>query len=143
MPTAKDPMDPSFCTTLYSDKDEGKINPSHIEIRREVLEVHRTMTGRIFFQCAFCKHLPQNERKGSIYAPQRVENIYRANVRFMMGHVRSCKFISQRLRALDPKAKNKVPKANIRHHWIKSTHAMGLINGDHGIILCPEVNHTR
>ena len=50
-PTINDPEDTSFEKTLHSDDDRGKINSAHIHIRREVLEVKRSMSGRIYFQC--------------------------------------------------------------------------------------------
>ena len=50
-PTVNDPEDTSFEKTLHSDDDEGKINIAHVHIRREVLEVKRTMSGRVYFQC--------------------------------------------------------------------------------------------
>ena len=50
-PTTNDPEDISFEKTLHSDDDTGKINSAHIHIRREVLEVKRTMSGRVYFQC--------------------------------------------------------------------------------------------
>jgi len=51
-PTVNDPEDMSFEKTLHSDDDTGKINSAHIHIRREVLEVKRSVsTGRVYFQC--------------------------------------------------------------------------------------------
>ena len=50
-PTTNDPEDMSFEKTLHSDDDEGKINIAHVHIRREVLEVKRSMSGRVYFQC--------------------------------------------------------------------------------------------
>ena len=50
-PTINDPEDTSFEKTLHSDNDTGKINSAHVHIRREVLEVKRTMSGRVYFQC--------------------------------------------------------------------------------------------
>ena len=53
-PTVNDPEDSSFEKTLHSDDDTGKINSAHIHIRREVLEVRRSMSGRVYFQCKLC-----------------------------------------------------------------------------------------
>jgi len=50
-PTINDPEDTSFEKTLHSDDDKGKINSAHVHIRREVLEVKRSMSGRVYFQC--------------------------------------------------------------------------------------------
>ena len=50
-PTINDQEDISFEKTLHSDDDTGKINSAHVHIRREVLEVKRSMSGRVYFQC--------------------------------------------------------------------------------------------
>ena len=50
-PTVNDPEDASFEKTLHSNDDTGKINIAHVHIRREVLEVKRSMSGRVYFQC--------------------------------------------------------------------------------------------
>jgi len=50
-PTVNDPEDTSFEKTLHFDDDTGKINSAHVHIRREVLEVKRSMLGRVYFQC--------------------------------------------------------------------------------------------
>jgi len=53
-PTINDPEDTSFEKTLHSDDDKGKINSAHVHIRREVLEVKRSISGRVYFQCKLC-----------------------------------------------------------------------------------------
>ena len=127
VPTASDPADESFFTSLYSGSDVGKINPVHEVIRRDVLEVRRTISGRVFFQCACCKHLPRSDRaKLSSFSPQKVKTIYRSFVRFMMDHVSACEHIPDHIKDLDAKSSrnNKVTKVN--EYWITSARKLGL-----------------
>lgn len=142
LPTKNDPEDPTFRTTLHSDGDKGKINSAHVTIRREVLEVRRVASGRIYLQCTYCQHLDPNKRaRCSTVAPESVEGLYRAMVRFRMNHIEACDHIPLWIKAMCPKKsfnKNKADKHGIKAHWIESANAMGLFNGDHEIIYCPE-----
>eukprot|EP00579_Thalassiosira_antarctica_P006467 CAMPEP_0201892270 /NCGR_PEP_ID=MMETSP0902-20130614/36095_1 /ASSEMBLY_ACC=CAM_ASM_000551 /TAXON_ID=420261 /ORGANISM="Thalassiosira antarctica, Strain CCMP982" /LENGTH=45 /DNA_ID= /DNA_START= /DNA_END= /DNA_ORIENTATION= len=45
-------MDELLNMKLYSMGEEGKINPIHIVLRRDVIDIRRTESGKIFFQCA-------------------------------------------------------------------------------------------
>ncbi|KAL7525988.1 hypothetical protein ACHAXR_004608 [Thalassiosira sp. AJA248-18] len=78
LPNANDPMHEVFYMKLYTAEDEGKVNPVHNIIRRFILDVRRTESGKIFFQCTCCKHLPRRERaKCSTLAPQSIGGLYR------------------------------------------------------------------
>ena len=153
LPTADDPMDEDFVMSLDSPRDIGRVNPVHIIVRRHVFEVRRTTNrGRVFFQCAYCKHRPRSQRaKLSTLAPQGVDSVYRAFVRFMMQHVSSCPDIPWEIKSLDPKA-TKVPnyvggsaaasaaaavaavnrRGGIKHYWASSARRMGLVDGSDG-----------
>ena len=156
LPTADDPMDETFVMSLDSIRDNGRINPVHIIVRRHVFEVRRTVnTGRVFFQCACCKHRPRCERaKLSTLAPQGVRSVYRAFVRFMMQHVSECTDIPMEIKNLDAKSK-KVPNygggggggggaarnsrmrtavggSGIKDYWEMSARRMGLMDGSDG-----------
>ena len=156
LPTADDPMDETFVMSLDSIRDNGRINPVHIIVRRHVFEVRRTVnTGRVFFQCACCKHRPRSERaKLSTLAPQGVHSVYRAFVRFMMQHVSECTDIPMEIKNLDAKSK-KVPNygggggggggaarnsrmrtavggSGIKDYWEMSARRMGLMDGSDG-----------
>ena len=128
LPTADDPIDETFCMTLYSKRDKGRINPAHLIIRREVLEVRRTLSGKVFFCCACCKHRPRVERaKYSTLAPQSVDTLYRAMVRFMMFHVPNCEHIHPKIKGLSPKSNRS--EDGTKKYWIKSAKKMGLMDG--------------
>mmetsp|Transcript_38873 Transcript_38873/g.81331 ORF Transcript_38873/g.81331 Transcript_38873/m.81331 type:complete len:269 (-) Transcript_38873:379-1185(-) len=132
LPTANNPIDESFCMNLYSPDDEGNINPFHIEIRKNVLEVRRTKAGEIFFQCACCKHLLREvgaRAKQSVLAPQRLENLYHAFIRFMMDHVPACKHIPQEIKDLNPRATQNLRS---KKYWVASAIKKGLRNGGDG-----------
>lgn len=151
LPTADDPMDEDFVMSLDSPRDIGRINPVHVIVRRHVFEVRRTTNrGRVFFQCACCKHRPRSQRaKLSTLAPQGVDSVYRAFVRFMMQHVSSCPDIPREIKSLDPKA-TKVPNyvggsaaasaaaaavnwtGGIKQYWASSARRMGLVDGSDG-----------
>lgn len=139
LPTADDPIDESHIATLYSPRDEGRINPAHCVIRRQVLEVRRTHSGRVLFQCACCKHLPRNQRaKLSTLAPQSVDNLYRAMVRFMMNHVKACPYVPEEIKGLSPKDSRVVTQRGTKKYWVKSAKRMGLRDGEDGksIVFC-------
>ena len=148
LPTTDDPMDEDFVMSLDSPHDIGRINPVHVIVRRHVFEVRRTTNrGRVFFQCACCKHRPRSQRaKLSTLAPQGVDSVYRAFVRFMMQHVSSCPDIPREIKSLDPKA-TKVPNyvggsaaasaavnwtGGIKQYWASSARRMGLVDGSDG-----------
>mmetsp|Transcript_34863 Transcript_34863/g.59222 ORF Transcript_34863/g.59222 Transcript_34863/m.59222 type:complete len:256 (+) Transcript_34863:293-1060(+) len=140
LPTADDPIDPSFLTWLYTPRDEGNINPVHLVVRREFLEVRRTMSGRVLFQCACCKHIERSKRsKLSTLAPQNVDNLYRSVVRFMMVHVPACEHMPRNLKELSPKASRVVNERGTKKYWVKSAEEIGLRNGADGrsIVYCP------
>ena len=104
LPTDHDPEDTSFCMSLYSQEDEGNVNPVHNKIRKEVIQIKRTESGRVYFQCGSCSHLPRSDRvKISTIAPTSVACIYRAFGRFIKHHVPDCPHIPKRLKVLDPK----------------------------------------
>jgi len=144
LPTSDDPMDEHFIMTLDSSHDIGRINPVHIIVRRQIFEVRRTANrGRVFFQCACCKHRPRAERaKLSTLAPQGVDSVYRAFVRFMMEHVSACPDIPGEIKSLDAKAKKvsncggggggsgrAVGMSGIKTYWASSARRMGLMDG--------------
>ena len=139
-------MDESFCMKLYSKRDEGRINSAHIVICREVLEVRRTVTGKIFFQCAHCKHLPRGERaRLSHLAPQNVGNLYRAVVRFIINHVSACEHIPAHVKALSPKSSKVLAERRTKEYWVKNANTRGLTNGEDGksIIYCRPTTATN
>ena len=104
LPTDHDPEDTSFCMTLYSEEDEGNVNTVHNKIRKEVIQIKRTESGRVYFQCGSCSHLHRSDRvKISTIAPTSVACIYRAFGRFIKHHVPDCPHIPKRLKELDPK----------------------------------------
>jgi hypothetical protein len=154
LPTADDPIDETFLMSLDSGFDNGRVNPVHVIVRRHIFEVRRTAnTGRIFFQCACCKHRPRSERaKLSTVAPQSVNTIYRSFVRFMMQHVSACHDIPYDIRSLDARARkvaNSISSSNnnsnflgrsggsgssvgIKKYWALSAKRMGLLDGPDG-----------
>jgi len=131
LPTADDPMDEPFCMKLYSMGEEGNINRTHTVIRRDVLEIRRTQSGEIFFQCAFCKHCSRGDRaKQSTLAPQSIESLYRAVIRFMMYHVPACEHIPQEIKDLIPKATMDVKARVTKKYWFDSAFDKGLRDGE-------------
>ena len=137
LPTANDPMDEPFSTTLYSNRDDGRINPVHVVIRREVLKVHRTVSGRVFFQCDHCKHLPRGERaKLSTIAPQKVGSLYQSFVRFLMDHVSACKHIPNHSKGMDVKALRDAKACDTKKYWVMSAKDMGLEDREKRIVYC-------
>jgi len=139
LPTADDPIDESFLAKLYTPGEEGKINPSHAIVRRDVLEIRRTRSGRVFFQCGCCKDRPRSERaKQSTLAPQNIGGLYRAMVRFMMYHVPACVHISGEIRELSPKATKTVQAKGTKKYWVESAMELGLRDAEDGggIVFC-------
>jgi len=135
LPTANDPGDDSFCMQLYSPGEEGLINPTHIAIRRQVLEIRRTQSGKVYFQCGCCAHLPRGERgaKYSTIAPTSLKNLYHAFIRFMMYHVPACPHIPQEIKELQPPSATKDVKASgIKKYWRVNAIAKGLRDSDNG-----------
>ena len=132
LPTNDDPEDLSFYKTLHSKKDYRYMNPVHIAIRSEVLNVRRTsVSGRIYLQCKHCQHIHRSERaKTSTITPQSIEGIYRAVGRFTKQHVPHCEYIPLHLRGLN--AKEKVVKNGSKKYWIKAAKKMGLRDGHDG-----------
>lgn len=131
LPTNDDPEDPSFLMTLHSKRDYRYMNPVHISIRREVLNVRRTaVSGRIYLQCKHCQHIHRSERaKTSTITPQSIEGIYRAVGRFIKRHVPNCEHIPSHLKGLN--AKEKV-KNGSKKYWISGAKKMGLRDGRDG-----------
>ena len=132
-------MDETFILSLHSPEDEDQINPLHNAIRRDVLEVRRTMSGKIFFQCGCCKHLPRDKREQlSIVAPQNVETIYRAFIRFMGNHIKRCKHLPQSITKLG-NAQDQGRKNGTKAYWVESANRLGLVNSEDGnsIMFCP------
>ena len=131
LPTASDPIDASFLMSLHSAR---KINPVHEAVRRDVLEVRRTMSGKIFFQCGCCKHLPHNERaKLSRFAPRNVGTIYRSFTRFMMEHVSVCEHIPKNIKRMKAK-RSSLRLRGVKDHWTKSAFENGLMNTGRNIV---------
>mmetsp|Transcript_1300 Transcript_1300/g.2544 ORF Transcript_1300/g.2544 Transcript_1300/m.2544 type:complete len:263 (-) Transcript_1300:335-1123(-) len=138
-PTADDPMDDSFCMKLYSMGDEGKISPTHIVLRQDVVEIRRTKSGKIFFQCACCKHLPHGDRaKLSTLDPQSIGSLYRAFTRFQTSHVPACAHIPQQIKNMSSMATRDVKARKTKEYWVESAKKKGLRDGkgDECIIYC-------
>ena len=141
LPTRDDPEDELFLASLHSKKDKGHINDAHIEIRRHVLEVHRTISGRVYFQCGCCAHINRKERtRCSTIAPQSVDSLYRGFVRFMMIHVPACEHIPEEFKKMNPK--KKITKGSTQY-WVECANAMGFRDGYDGegiVYCCPPVS---
>ena len=139
----EDPMDETFILSLHSPEDETEVNPLHNAIRRDVWEVRRTMSGKIFFQCGCCKHLPRNKREQlAIVAPQNVETIYRAFIRFMGKHIKKCKHLPKHVAKLlgeDQKRKDGGIWRGTKAYWAESASRRGLVDSEDGksILFCP------
>ena len=134
LPNRNDPMDESFSMRLYTVGEEGYINPTHTAIRKEVMEISRTRSGEIYFQCGCCKHLPHADRaKQSSIAPQNLSGLYRGFVRFMMYHIPACGHIPASIKDLKPPKDTKDVKARgITKHWVNSAQMKGLTDGGEG-----------
>lgn len=139
----EDPMDETFQMSLHSPEDKTEVNPLHNAIRRDVWEVRRTMSGKIFFQCGCCKHLPRNKREQlAIVAPQNVETIYRAFIRFMGKHIKKCNYLPQHVAKLlceDQKRKDGGIWRGTKAYWAESASRRGLVDSEDGksILFCP------
>lgn len=138
LPTKSDPADETFIKSLYSAKDKGKINPAHNIVRRDVLDVRRTISGKVYLQCRHCAHIPRTKRgtKCSTVAPQSIAGIYRAVGRIMMFHLRHCEHVPQEMKELDPKATRDVKVTGTKKTWVESAKRMGLKDAEEGIIYC-------
>ncbi|KAL3811620.1 hypothetical protein ACHAXA_006692 [Cyclostephanos tholiformis] len=141
-PFKNDPVDGKFRETLHDPHlDAERINPAHIIIREHVLEVRRTASGKVFLQCTFCKHLPQNERsKQSTISPQSIGHMYRANVRFMMNHVKHCEFIPEYIKDYSPKQSKLANFCGVKQYWMESARNKGLRDDKDRkcIVYCPK-----
>ena len=135
LPNSADPADPCFLLSLHSPtRDAGRINPVHVAVRRDVLEVRRTMSGKIFFQCGCCKHLPRNERaRLSTFAPRNVGTIYRSFTRFMMEHVSVCEHIPEDIKRMNAKW-SALRMTGDEDHWTKSMVEDGFRNSDRNFV---------
>ena len=127
-----DSIDEEFgIKSLYSSNDEDSMNSLHCKVRKDVLEVCRTVSGKIFIRCACCKDIPLNKRaKSSAVSPTRVATIYRAMVRFMMNHFPACEHIPQRIKEMKAKPpKRGTNEGGIQEYWISSADEKGLVDG--------------
>jgi hypothetical protein len=127
-PFKNDPVDETFLETLHDPLlDTGRINPVHMIVRDDVLEVRRTGSGKVFLQCSYCKHLPPQKRANqSIISPQSIRSLYRANVRFLMYHVPNCTHIPARVRAYSPKQTKLANFSGGKRYWEESARVRGL-----------------
>lgn len=128
VPTEADPMDEPWVGNLYTEKDKGTIKPAQILIRRDVLEVRRTESGKIFFQCGCCSHRPRTSRKVlSTVSPTSVGGIYRAVMHFMKHHVPACDDIPQDIKAgVAIKDTKDIKTREIKKYWTESATVKGL-----------------
>jgi hypothetical protein len=127
-PFKNDPADETFLETLHDPLlDAGRINPVHMIVRDDVLEVRRTASGKVFFQCKYCKHLPLQERANqSTISPQSIGRLYRANVRFLMTHVPNCGYIPARVKVHSPKQAKLANFSGGKQYWEESARERGL-----------------
>ena len=127
-PFKNDPVEETFLETLHDPLlDAGRINPVHMIVRDDVLEVRRTASGKVFFQCKYCKDLPLQERANqSTISPQSIGRLYRANVRFLMTHVPNCGSIPARVRAQSPKQAKLANFSGGKQYWEESARERGL-----------------
>jgi hypothetical protein len=130
-PLKNDPVDESFVLKTLHDPslDDGRINPVHMIVREHVLDVRRSMSGKVFFQCKYCAHLPVHERAHqSTVSPQSINKLYRANVRFHMSHVRNCEYIPEWIKSCSPKKSRIGNSGGVKTSWEESAVAMGLVD---------------
>ena len=137
LPTSLDPADESFAAILHAEADTARINPVHVAVRRDVLAIRRTKSGKVFFQCRCCRHLPLSQRaKLSVVSPQCVGNLYRSFVRFMMVHASSCEHLPAHVGALlrgGGKRGFSKARSGIKEYWASSALGMGLADGEDGM----------
>ena len=137
LPTSLDPADESFAAILHAEADILRINPVHVAVRRDVLVVRRTKSGKVFFQCRCCRHLPLSQRtKLSVVSPQGVDNLYRSFVRFMMVHAPRCAHIPAHVGVLmkgGGKRGFAKARSGIKEYWASSALEMGLVDGEDGM----------
>ena len=127
VPSTNDPEDSLFFLSLHSNKDKGKINAAHIPIRRDVLQVRRTVSGRVFFQCGCCSHVTRQDRaRLSTIAPKSIEGLYRAFGRFFAHHVPHCQYIPKKIKSMAIAPQN---NRGSKDYWTISANAMGLKDG--------------
>ena len=127
VPSTNDPEDSLFFLSLHSNKDKGKINAAHIPIRRDVLQVRRTVSGRVFFQCGCCSHVTRQDRaRLSTVAPKSIEGLYRAFGRFFAHHVPHCQYIPKKIKSMAIAPQN---NRGSKDYWTISANAMGLKDG--------------
>mmetsp|Transcript_16159 Transcript_16159/g.34112 ORF Transcript_16159/g.34112 Transcript_16159/m.34112 type:complete len:307 (+) Transcript_16159:134-1054(+) len=140
--TPKDPMDQNFCESLYMIGEEEKMNISHSLLRKKCVEVRRTKSGLIFFQCAYCKHIP-NRAKQSTLSPMDLKGLYRAFGRFIRTHVPACEHIPQEIKDLNPKAT--MNEKGSKRQWVSLARKKGFadrVDGK-GIIYCKTLSPHR
>ena len=138
LPTSLDPADESFAAILHAEADTARINPVHVAVRRDVLAIRRTKSGKVFFQCRCSRHLPLSQRaKLSVVSPQCVGNLYRSFVRFMMVHASSCEHLPAHVCALVKGGGKKrgfsKARSGIKEYWASSALGMGLADGEDGM----------
>jgi hypothetical protein len=127
-PFKNDPVEEMFLETLNDPLlDAGRINPVHMIVREDVLEVRRTASGKVFFQCKYCKHLPLQEcADQSTILPQSIGRLYRANVRFLKTHVPNCGSIPARVKAQSTKQAKLANFSGGKQYWAESARERGL-----------------
>ncbi|KAL3784007.1 hypothetical protein ACHAW5_008005 [Stephanodiscus triporus] len=142
-PFKNDPVDETFLKTLHDPLlDAGRINPAHMIVREYALEVRRSVSGKVFFQCKYCKHLPQHERSSqSTISPQAIGKLYRGNVRFLMNHVPHCDFIPAWIKEYRPKERKLANFSGGKQYWQESAWTRGLRDDldRKCITYCPQV----
>jgi hypothetical protein len=146
-PFKNDPVDETFLETLHDPLlDARRINPVHMIVRDDVLEVRRTTSGKVFFQCKYCKHLPPQERANqSTISPQSIGRLYRANVRFLMTHVPNCGYIPARVKAHSPKQAKLANFSGGKQYWEESARERGLHDDldRKCIVYCPPIHNIE
>lgn len=144
-PFKNDPVDETFLDTLHDvNLDTGRINPAHMIMRNHVLEVRRSVSGRVFFQCKYCKHLPHHLRSNqSTISPQSIDKLYRAYVRFSMYHITHCEYIPDWIKEYRPKSSKIANSMGGKENWQKNAKKRGLRDDVQGksIIYRPEDTH--
>ena len=123
-PFKNDPVDKSFVLNTLHDpalNDGGRITLVHMIIHEHVLDVHRSMSGKVFFQCKHCAHLPVNKcAHQSTVSPQSINMLYHANIRFFMSHVRNCDYTIKKCSPKKSRIGNS-PGRKALWRWVLST----------------------